>query len=313
MTERENIRKGLDAVANVIAAVLLHVSDRGKRRSERKAYELGLRYIDLLVDEPQYKPDMPWSNSRDPKKSRLTTELEKEGLIYNALFFEEGEKKERLYIHPKAIYEMGKEVLGKKGLTPLPEAEIGLEFLCAAWEGKMNGVFEKKWLSPVEGWASEIAYANVIGWAHYLWRNLEKGRALFLTPHLKLLKNDILKSMLRKVAEEYEFSVEFFCFSKSLRECGPVENLIKKNFTFNEIREETPWADELRAIIFEDKNGEPLFGLEVLKQPERERYVGTLYCMMEDGLRRIKKNIELISRNYVVKKFPERRGQELES
>ena len=170
----------------------------------------------------------------------------------------------------------------------------------------MDGVFKKKWLSPVEGWASEIAYANVIGWTHYLWRNLEKGRALFLTPHLKLLKNDILKSMLRKVAKEYGFSVEFFCFSESLRECSPVEN-----FTFKEISEETPWADELRAIIFEDKNGEPLFGLEVLKQPERERYVGTLYCMMEDGLRRIKNNIELISRNYVeiiVPQFPERRG-----
>jgi len=53
MTERneESTREGLKAVAGVIAGVF--------ERRRRDTYELGLRYIDLLVDEHQYKPDMP--------------------------------------------------------------------------------------------------------------------------------------------------------------------------------------------------------------------------------------------------------------
>ena len=252
----EEIKEQLLLIIDRVQNVFISYGPGRRYKSRSEACSL---YFKLLLESAEdfagYVPDSvikeveEWDDS---KRSRLKTEiLEKEGWVYKLLTLEEEGKEDLLFIHPL--------VLGDLAEVPSHLLERGCGILSEAWRETMDDHFERGWLSPVEGWISDIAYANVIGWIHYLGENIKNGLALFLTPHLSLLKRDFLRNGLKSAAREYNIKMEFLCFRESLRGIDTEEE-----FTFHIIDEDAPCKHNRKAI-FEDNKGKPIFGFEVLR------------------------------------------------
>lgn len=66
----------------------------------------------------------------------------------------------------------------------------------------------------VQGWGGEIALANVCGWISAFREDLVDEEIVLVTPHLRLLKNEVFRVLLKSALENLKCTCVFFAESK---------------------------------------------------------------------------------------------------
>lgn len=253
-----------------------------------------VKLSDFSRNKEKSKEELPpaFAKASSSTFSAYQRELYQKGFIFE-IRHPAGETKKFL-IHPNALVYLAR--MNAERLEFEEEFKKELEMLTALWCKHFKDIVKESCVVPVEGWRSHVAYGNMIGWMYFLSDEIKGGKVTLLTPHLKLLTTPPWIEAFRDFQETYEVSYTLLCKESVLR---TVKKLLDKKFTganeFMALSSTTPFIERFRAAIFENIEGEPIFGFEAIKQVETEKYVGMLHYKSK-YLRKLKTSLETYAR-----------------
>lgn len=220
--------------------------------------------------------------------SRIKSKMIKEGFIYKATLLPD--RQEYLIpLHPTVAvnYAASKHITTEKVVREkFGDIVNELEKNWAKNFGHFWGE-QSSCLFPVECWASPVAYGNFLGWIMALKERV--GKIIILTPHLKLLSNELTRNMLKRFQEKSGIKYEFLCMQQFAEE---LEGQLQFDVEFWAIDPKSPVPENYRAAVFYDRDDTPIFSFEALKLLVINRYVGAIYYMHE-SLEKIDKMLNI--------------------